>query len=108
MDKTYESTRRKDGNQGDFGFAAAETKAARHRVPIYRVTLLRDGALVKEGPQTCDSPQSVASLVREFLGDVPEEHFVMLAVDSRNRVIGISELCCQSPSPRFGPSEVFA
>ena len=94
MDKTYESKKRigKD-EQSDFGFAAgAATKAARHRVPIYRVTLLRDGALVKEGPQTCDNPQLVASLVREFLGDAPEEHLVMLAVDARNRVIGISEV----------------
>ena len=33
-----------------------------------------------------------AKLLRQFLGDVPEEHFVLMVLDSRRRVIGISEV----------------
>ena len=101
MEKHCESAKRfrkeGDGGQGSFGFAASTdeapgAKAAKLRVPIYRVTLLRDGTLVKESLETCDSPLAAASLVREFLGDAPEEHFVTLVVDVRHRVIGISEV----------------
>ena len=76
---------------GLFEATVAET-VKRSRVPLYRVVLDRTGSIVKEGSATVTEASEAAKLFRQFLGDVPEEHFVLMVLDSRRRVIGMSEV----------------
>ena len=95
-------------NQG----GQTDTEAQKPRnyfIPAYSVRLVRD-AFVKAETRLADSPQRVVDIVRAYWGEgeLDREHLVCLMLNARSQVVGISELCCQSPSPRFGPSEVFA
>lgn len=73
--------------------AVEEVALKTYRVPVYRVQLQRDGSLVREGTrEVISSPEIVADLVHKLIGESPQEHFVMLAVDARHKVIGIHEV----------------
>ena len=78
-------------------------------VPSYSVRLVRD-SFVKTETTLADTPERVAAIVRAYWGEgeLDREHLVCLVLNARSQVVAVSELCCQSPSPRFGPSEVFA
>ncbi len=57
-------------------------------LPIYRIALVREGTLQydrKMRDSTC-----VAQLLREYLADTDREHFVIILVDQKNRLIGIN------------------
>lgn len=59
-----------------------------YRIPIYRVSLVR------EGDQSADthkirSSADVSRLLHTYLKDVDREHFVVLFVDQKNRIVGI-------------------
>ena len=59
-----------------------------YRIPIYRVSLVR------EGEQSLDtrkmrSSADVSTLLHAYLKDVDREHFVVLFVDQKNRIVGI-------------------
>jgi len=58
-------------------------------LPIYRVQLVHEAALTTSRPQIRSS-KDVAALLRQFLGAVDREHFVVIMVDRKNRVIGIN------------------
>ncbi len=58
------------------------------RIPIYRVTLVRERTLEHYG--TVRSSADVSQLLREYLAGADREHFVVLMVDKKNRVIGIN------------------
>ena len=59
-------------------------------VPIVRCEIVRDGALKTDG-RTATGPRQVAELVREFIGRGDDrEHFIMLAMDARNKVLAIN------------------
>ena len=72
--------------------ATAALMVKRSRVPLYRVVLDRTGSLVKEGSAVVTHAAEAAKVIRQFLDDVPEEHFVLMVLDSRRRVIGINEV----------------
>jgi DNA repair protein RadC len=69
-----------------------EPKAARQKrpyaLPIYRVTLVREGTLATAQPQFRSSRDATA-IVRAFLAGVDREHFVVLLLDRKNKLIGI-------------------
>ena len=104
-------------NVGEDGKAATalvanESTAAlmvkRSRVPLYRVVLDRTGSLVKEGTAVVTQAREAARLFREFIGDAPQEHFVLMVLDSRRRVIGINEVSIGTLSASLvHPREVF-
>ena len=59
-----------------------------YRIPIYRVSLVREG----EHPldtQKIRSSADVSTLLHAHLEDVDREHFVVLFVDQKNRIVGI-------------------
>ena len=58
------------------------------RIPIYRVTLVRERTLEHYG--TLRSSADVSQLLREYLAGADREHFVVLMVDKKNRVIGMN------------------
>jgi DNA repair protein RadC len=84
-----------NGGQGELGLdiPASSGSPKTYRVPVYRVQLQRDGSVLREGSrEIADNPGIVAQVVRRLIGDSPQEHLVMLAVDARSRIIGISEV----------------
>ncbi len=60
-----------------------------NRIPIYRVTLVRETS-VSASSRLIEVPADAHEILREFIGDSDREHFVVLLLDSRNRVIGIN------------------
>jgi DNA repair protein RadC len=83
-------------------------RVKRSRVPLYRIVLDRTGSIAKEGSAVVTCGVEAAKLIRQFLGDVPEEHFVLLVLDARRRVIGMSEVSVGTLSASLvHPREVF-
>src|SRR5215467_9698559 len=64
------------------------TKTKPASVPIYRVTLVRDGR-VSCYNQQIRSAVDASTLLHTYLADVDREHFVVLLLDQKNKVIGI-------------------
>jgi DNA repair protein RadC len=76
-------------------------------LPIYRVQLVRDTALRTPRPQLRQS-NDLADLLRQFLGEVDREHFVVILVDRKNRLIGIHTVSVGSLTASVvHPREVF-
>jgi len=75
------------------GLPQSNARSKMYRAPVYRVTLVRDGSVTATGDrEIADSPAAVAQLVRKRIGDSPQEHLIVICVDSRSRVIGCSEV----------------
>lgn len=90
------------------GESPATEAVKRSRVPLYRVMLDRTGSIVKEGTAVVTQAREAARLFREFIGDAPQEHFVLMVLDSRQRVIGINEVSVGTLSASLvHPREVF-
>ena len=88
--------------------ATVAVSVKRSRVPLYRVVLDRTGSIVKDGKALVTEGSEAAKLFRQFLGDVPEEHFVLMVLDSRRHVIGMSEVSVGTLSASLvHPREVF-
>ena len=76
-------------------------------LPIYRVQLVRDTAIPTPRPQFRCS-KDVADLLWQFLGEVDREHFVVILVDRKNRLIGIHTVSVGSLTASVvHPREVF-
>ena len=60
-----------------------------YRVPIYRVTLVRESRLPHTQPQI-RSARDAAVLFRQHLGNVDREFFMVAMLDQKNKVIGIN------------------
>jgi DNA repair protein RadC len=76
-------------------------------LPIYRVQLVRNTTIRALRPQFRQS-HDVADLLRQFLGDVDREHFVVILVDRKNRLIGIHTVSVGSLTASVvHPREVF-
>src|SRR6266508_5307699 len=83
------------------------TKTKQASFPIYRV------ALVKEGRVPCYNQQirsavDAARLLYTYLADVDREHFVIILLNQKNRVIGVSTVSIGSLTASIvHPREVF-
>lgn len=64
------------------------TKPKQAGVPIYRVTLVRDGKMPTYESRIRSSANA-HTVLREYLADTDREHFVILMLDVKNQVIGI-------------------
>ena len=71
------------------GLFVKDAHASYQPIPIYRVNLVREAGLHVERPQLRSS-SSASEVLRTFLGDTDREHFVVLLVDRKNRLIGIN------------------
>ncbi len=65
----------------------SKTKCA--SIPIYKVTLVREGRLHCCHKQIRSSADAGA-LLHAYLADVDREHFVVIPLDQKNKVIGIN------------------
>src|SRR5215467_15029002 len=63
-------------------------KPKQTRIPIYRVTLVREGKMPTYESRIRSSA-SAYSVLQEYLADTDREHFVILLLDQKNQVIGI-------------------
>ncbi len=90
----------------------ATTPATPHKtkcasVPIYKVTLVREGRLHCYHKQIRSSADAGA-LLHTYLADVDREYFVVLMLDQKNKVIGINTVSVGSLTASIvHPREVF-
>ena len=64
------------------------TKTKQASIPIYRVTLVREGKMPTYESRIRSSANASA-ILQEYLADTDREHFVILMLDQKNQVIGI-------------------
>ncbi len=57
-------------------------------IPVYGVTLVRENT-IRVLDKRADCPSSVAQILREHIGPTDREHFVVLFIDARSRVLGV-------------------
>lgn len=77
------------------------------RIPIYKVTLVRDSSMPAPS-RSVQSPADACALLRAFIGDADREHFAVLLLDTRNRVTGIHNVSVGNLNASLvHPREVF-
>jgi DNA repair protein RadC len=81
------STRRPSASQAVRD--AADHRPRPYRVPVYRVTLVREAAITAPGPRLRGAEQA-AALLRQYLGAVDREHFMVILLDRKNAPIGLN------------------
>lgn len=60
------------------------------RVPKYHITLVREGSMNVDYAKQISNSSKAAKVFREFFKDVDREQFVVLTLDSKNRIIGLN------------------
>ena len=65
------------------------TQKKQGSIPIYRVTLVREGKMPTYESRIRSSA-SAHSVIQDYLADTDREHFVILMLDQKNQVIGIN------------------
>ena len=68
--------------------AEPTTPRKRASIPIYRVTLVREGKMPTYESRIRSSA-TASAILQEYLADTDREHFVILMLDQKNQVIGI-------------------
>src|SRR5215467_3935545 len=82
-------------------------KPKQTRIPIYRVTLVREGKMPTYESRIRSSA-SAYSVLQEYLADTDREHFVILMLDQKNQVIGINTVSVGSLTASIvHPREVY-
>ena len=100
-----------EDSTGQLGFFPQETATARKvkcaGIPIYKVTLVREGRLPCY--EQCIRSSAIAStILHSYLADVDREHFIILLLDQKNQVIGINTVSMGSLTASIvHPREVF-
>src|SRR4029453_4737609 len=88
----------------------AEERIAKSRqasVPIYKISLVREGR-VACNEQQIRSSADASTLLHTYLADVDREHFVIILLSQKNRVIGINTVSIGSLTASIvHPREVF-
>src|SRR6266487_4030767 len=64
------------------------TKSKQPGVPIYKISLVREGRVACY-EQQIRSSANASTILQNYLADVDREHFVVLLLNQKNRVIGI-------------------
>jgi DNA repair protein RadC len=84
-----------------------EGNTKKNSLPIYRVTLVREGQLPGYEHQFRSSADA-ARMLATYLADVDREHFVVCMLDQKNHVIGIHTVSMGSLTASIvHPREVF-
>lgn len=59
-------------------------KVAAKRVDIVRIQMVKEGSLLYKN-RTVHCPQNGFDLMKQFLGDVDREHFIVMCLDTKNQ-----------------------
>jgi len=87
--------------------AEQTTKPKQTSIPVYKVCLVREGRVPCYNQQI-RSAVDAATLLHTYLADVDREHFVVLMLDQKNKVIGINTVSIGSLTASIvHPREVF-
>lgn len=70
--------------EGNICMEALEKNVPAKRVNIVQIKLIREKSMLYKGRRV-RSPQDGYDLVKEFLGDVDREHFIVLCLDTKNQ-----------------------
>jgi len=90
---------------GQPGALATVSKQA--RIPIYRVTLVREGKMPTYESRIRSSA-SAYTVLQEYLDGVDREHFVVMLLDQKNSAIGLHTVSIGSLTASIvAPREVF-
>jgi DNA repair protein RadC len=83
------------------------TKPKAASVPIYRVTLVKEGRVPCYNKQI-RSAVDASTLLHTYLADVDREHFVIILLNQKNRVLGVNTVSVGSLTASIvHPREVF-
>jgi DNA repair protein RadC len=83
------------------------TQRKRSSIPIYRVSLVRESRLPCYHKQIRSSADA-SMLLHTYLADVDREHFVVLLLNQKNRVVGVNTVSIGSLTASVvHPREVF-
>ena len=89
------------------GHDATDRRPRPYHVPVYRVTLVRETAIPAPAARL-RSAAHAAELLRQYLGAVDREHFVVILLDRKNAPIGINTVSIGSLTASVvHPREVF-
>ena len=64
------------------------TALQQYIVPRYRLALVREGEHPARFPEACTCTKKAQIICEEYFQDVDREHFVMIALDTKNKIIG--------------------
>ena len=83
------------------------TEGRKYRIPVYKVTLVKEGTHTQlERPQVRDA-KGAAETLAAYLAGEDREHFVVMLLNSKNRIIGINTVSIGSLSSSLAhPREV--
>ena len=83
------------------------TQRKRASIPIYRVTLVREGKMPTYESRIRSSANA-HTVLQEYLDGVDREHFVVMLLDQKNQVIGLHTVSIGSLTASIvAPREVF-
>src|SRR6266403_747305 len=83
------------------------TKSKQPGVPIYKISLVREGRVACY-EQQIRSSANASAILQTYLADVDREHFVVLLLNQKNRVIGVHTVSVGSlTSSIVHPRETF-
>ena len=92
-------------DQHDFDAAMRLSKP--YSIPVYRVSLVRDSKIESAQAQIRSS-RDARDILAQYLSDVDREHFVVMMLDQKNKVIGIHTVSTGSLTGTVvHPREVF-
>src|SRR4029450_8013868 len=76
-------------------------------VPIYKISLVREGRVACY-EQQIRSSANASTILQSYLADVDREHFVVLLLNQKNRVVGVNTVSIGSLTASVvHPREVF-
>ncbi len=79
-----------------------------YRLPVYRVALVRDGSLTHYERPLLTAPGTAACILSTYFAAVDREHFVVLMLNAKNRLLGLNTVSVGSlTSALVSPREVF-
>ena len=73
------------------GFAGVvkEETVKMYQVPVYKVALVRESSQ-SSVVKSIKKPQDVYEIAKDYLAGVDREHFVVMMLDTKNKIIGIN------------------
>ena len=104
----YDTTRQPLTQKSLFPLSENEPPSQkRYSIPVYTVTLVRERRQRWPTAQLRSSRET-AQLLYDYLGDTDREHFVVIMLDTKNKVIGINTVSTGSLTASIvHPREVF-
>ena len=83
------------------------TQRKQASVPIYKISLVREGRVACY-EQQIRSSANVSTILQTYLADVDREHFVVLLLNQKNRIVGVNTVSIGSLTASVvHPREVF-